>query len=89
MSDDPILTYLQSIDARTARMETAFTAALTDHRKEDDAIHDELRKDLDSLKTSRTAARAGLAALALGGGTGAAKLGFLDKIVSMFGGGGT
>ncbi len=89
MSDDPVLIYLQSIDARTARMEAAFSAAITDHKKEDDVVHDELRKDIDSLKTSRTAARAGIAALVLGGGTGAAKLGFLDKIVSLFGGGGT
>lgn len=89
MSDDPILTYLQSIDARTARMEDAFTAALTDHKKENAVEHDEMRKDLDSLKTSRTAARAGLAALALGGTGGAAKLGFLDKVLGMLGGGGT
>lgn len=86
MSEDAILQYLKSIDARTGRMETSITATMQKHQEEDDAKHGEMRKDIDSLLTSRTAARAGITALALGGTGGAAKLGFLDKIISMIGG---
>lgn len=75
MPDKAILQYVKSIDERTGRIETAFTTVLT-----------EMKKDIDSLKDSRTAARAGLAALILGSTGGAAKLGLLDKFISMFGG---
>lgn len=72
---DAILTYLKSIDERGARTEKMMTATLEKHDER-----------IKSLETSRTAARAGMAALALGGTGGAAKLGFLDKIAGIFGG---
>lgn len=76
MSDDVILEYVKSIDARGARMEEAVNKILTDHDSR-----------LKSLETSRTAARAGMTALVLGGTGGAAKAGMLDKLLSLFGGG--
>jgi hypothetical protein len=76
MADDALLELVKSIDGRTARMETAMTTTLEKH---DDRIK--------SLETSRTAARAGMTVLALGSTTGAAKMGFLDKVIGIFGGG--
>ncbi len=87
MPDDVILQYVKSIDERTARMESTMTTAMQIHQQNDTAKHDEIDTRLKSLETSRTAARAGMAALALGGGTGAAKLGLLAKITGLFGGG--
>lgn len=76
MSDEAILGYVKSIDERTARMEVA-QAKVTDS-------HD---KRIKSLENSRTAARAGLTALTIGGGTGAAKAGMLGKVLGIFGSG--
>lgn len=73
-----ILQSVKSMDDRTARME----------QKIDDGF-EKLDGRVRSLETSRTAARAGLAALAVGGTGAGAKLGILDKVMSMFGGGGT
>lgn len=87
--DDAILQYLKSIDDRTARIETNFTTAMQNHQEDDDVKHGEMRKDIDSLLSSRTAARAGLTVLTLGGTGGAAKLGLLDKIASILGGTGS
>lgn len=75
MSDETILQYLKNIDDRTTRMEDKQDAVNTDHDKR-----------LKSLENSRTATRAGIAALTIGGGTGAAKAGLVDKIISMLGG---
>lgn len=86
MTDDPMLQYMKSIDDRMGRMETAITTAFTNHQNDDDKKHEDFDVRLKSLETSRTAARAGMAALALGGTGGAAKLGFLDKIISMING---
>lgn len=76
MSNKDILEFVKSIDDRTARMEDKM-----------DTAHGKLDERVKSLETSRTAARAGMAALALGGTGGAAKLGFLDKVMTLFGGG--
>lgn len=89
MSDEAILGYVKSIDERTARMETAFTTTLQNQKKESDDKHKESDGRIKSLENSRLAARAGLAALTLGGTTGAAKAGLIDKVVSMFSGGGS
>lgn len=87
MPQDVILLYVKSIDERTARMETSITAAIKAHIEDDDIRYEKMDDRLKSLETSRVAARTGLTVLALGGTGGAAKLGFLDKIVSLFGGG--
>jgi hypothetical protein len=89
MSDEAILQLVKSIDDRTARMETSINLTLQKHKEDDEIKHDEFDRRFKSLETSRTAARAGLAALALGGTGGAAKMGFLDKLISIFATGGT
>lgn len=71
--NEAMLQYVKSIDERTARMETSLNTTLETHDKR-----------LSSLETSRTIARTGLATLALGGTGGAAKLGMLDKLMSLF-----
>jgi hypothetical protein len=84
---DELLEFVKSIDARTQRMETAITTTMQKHQDDDDDKHEKLDVRIKSLETSRTAARAGLVALTVGGGGGAVKLGFLDKVISIFGGG--
>lgn len=76
MSEDAVLSYLKSVDDRTARME----------QKIDNGFEN-LDGRVKSLENSRTAARAGLTVLTLGTTGGAAKMGLLDKIMTIFGGG--
>jgi hypothetical protein len=77
-----LLQYVKSIDERTGRIETAVTDALTAHQEKDDGIHEEIQKKINGLEKFRLVATFG--ALSLIGGSGAAKLGALDKIISIF-----
>ncbi len=87
MADEIILQYVKSIDERTARIESSMTTAMQIHQAADNEKHEEYDKRIKSLENSRTAARAGMTALAVGGGTGVAKLGVIGKLIGMFGGG--
>ena len=80
-----LLQYVKSIDERTGRIETAITGALKDHQEKDEIKHDEFEKRISSVEKFRMVATL-LGISALGGG-GAAKMGALDKIISMFTGG--
>lgn len=73
--ENALLEMVKSIDARTERLETKF-----------DLRHDNTDGRLKSLETSRTAARAGMAGLAIAGTGGAAKMGIIDKLMSVLGG---
>lgn len=84
---DELLEFVKSIDARTQRMETAMTITMQSHQKDDDDKHEKIDGRIKSLENSRTAARAALVVATVGGTSGAAKVGLLDKLVSMFGGG--
>lgn len=86
MPDEIILSYVKSIDERTARMETSMTTAMQIHQQADNAKHDEIDGRLKSLEISRAKGRAGLAAIALGGTGAGAKLGLIGKLASLFGG---
>lgn len=84
---DELLEFVKSIDARTQRMETTLNTTMQKHQDDDDKKHEDVDKRIRSLENSRLAARAGLTAMVVGGTGGAAKLGFLDKLMTMFGGG--
>lgn len=86
MADEIILQYVKSIDERTARIESNMTTAMQIHQTQDNEKHDEFEGRIKSLENSRLTARVGITALALGGGTGVAKLGLIGKFMSMFGG---
>ncbi len=81
---ETILQYIKSIDDRTVRIESVITTAMQIHQQADDTKHDIIDKRIKSLENSRTAARATLIGAATAGTGGAAKLGMLAKITSLF-----
>lgn len=75
MSDEAILWYVKSIDERTARMEIS-----------QDKITESHDKRISSLENSRKIQRAVIGASTLGGSAAGAKVGIVDKILSIWGG---
>lgn len=80
MSDDTtILQYVQSIDSRLARMESANTTALHIHQQQDDTKHIELDRHINGLKLFRAVSIVlGLVSV---GGTGALKADALQSML--------
>jgi hypothetical protein len=89
MSDNNILLqYVRSIDERTTRIEEALTTGMQIHQKDDNEQHEKIKSRLDSLEISKKILVRSTVALGVIGSTGTfAKLGLIEKILTVLGSG--
>lgn len=75
-ADDAIVEYVRSIDKNLAALNIAVTKRIDDHQKDDDEKHDAVDKKINVLHL-------GLVFTIAAGG--AAKMGLLDKVLTVLG----